>query len=371
MTFIFDHTPSKKLKRKYGNIEVQEMTAGKSVSFLNFVQSERNIVLKRQEQQTSLATELAVLQSHSVKLIDSSKNQVDFLEQRMVIRRQIVEKQKELQLCGAATIAEFDRKIMPFLDLYYSKSQNPEITDEMLVTIYKQEFFSENAAPRMHAINMDFCVLCEGEYVYSSEDSMLYCVVCGYTTQYIDANSASIAYGDEIEYTSFSYKRINHLNEWLNHFQAKETTPVPDIVLMRIMNYLYEKRFTDPHKITYSQIKKAQKYLGLNKYYDQTMQIWCRLTGRKPLRLDPVCEEKIKLMFIRIQVPFDKHCPKTRKNFLSYPYCMYKFCQLLGYDYLLPYFSLLKGKDKLLLQEKIFKKICKDLDWKFVPINIE
>ena len=371
MTFVFDHTSSKKTKRKYGSLGCPDPAPSKAVSFLSFIQLERNKVLKVTQSRNQLHEQVNELKQKYQDLLRSKTDSNPLLDDQVAAKRTIVEKEKEIEACGGSTVAEFDHKIVPFLDLYYSKSQNPDVTDEMLLTVYRQEFFSDCSAPRMNSINMDFCVLCDGDYVYSSDESMLYCIMCGHTMPYIDATSASIAYGDEIEYTSFSYKRINHLNEWLNHFQAKETTPVPDTALLKIMNYLFEKRFTNPEKITFSQIKKAQKYLGLRKYYDQTMQIWCRLTGRKPLRLDPVCEEKIRLMFIRIQVPFDKHCPETRKNFLSYPYCMYKFCQLLGYHYLLPYFSLLKGKDKLLLQERIFEKICDDLGWTFVAIHIE
>jgi hypothetical protein len=35
-------------------------------------------------------------------------------------------------------------------------------------------------------------------------------------------------------------------------------------------------------------------------------------------------------MFAEIQTPFAKHCPANRKNFLSYGYTLYKFCELLG-----------------------------------------
>lgn len=357
MTFVFDHDCFKKAKRKDNPVPERNV---KSKSFLRFVQLQRIEVQEKFDRNERIKYDIDCLRKTAAST---------GLEQRLSIKREILNKQKQTK--NVMSVGEFDRKIIPLLDMYYSKGRDLKITDDSLIAVYNQDFLSDSVQPRIHSINMDFCSICNGEYVYSSEESMLYCVSCGYTTQYIDANSASIAYGDEIEYTSFSYKRINHLNEWLNHFQAKETTPVPDSVLSKIMNYLFEKRITDIKCITFTQIKKAQKYLGLRKYYDQTMQIWCRLTGRKPLRLDPICEEKIRLMFIRIQAPFDKHCPKTRKNFLSYPYCMYKFCQLLGYNYLLPYFSLLKGKDKLQLQEQIFDNICKDLGWEFVPIQIE
>jgi hypothetical protein len=135
----------------------------------------------------------------------------------------------------------------------------------------------------------------------------------------------------------------------------------------RIMLQLYKKGFTDPRKITFDHVKRVLKDLALRRYYDNCMQAWCRITGKEPIRLNPVCEEKIRLMFQRIQEPFKKHCPADRKNFLSYPFVMYSFCDMLGYDELLPYFSLLKGKDKLKLQETIFAAICKDVGWDYKP----
>jgi hypothetical protein len=72
-------------------------------------------------------------------------------------------------------------------------------------------------------------------------------------------------------------------------------------------------------------------------------------------------------MFIAVQPAFEKHCPKDRKNFLSYSYCLYKFFELLGYEQFLETFTLLKGRDKLARQDEIFQKICEELDWQFIP----
>ena len=71
-------------------------------------------------------------------------------------------------------------------------------------------------------------------------------------------------------------------------------------------------------------------------------------------------------MFQQIQNPFDKHCPEERKNFLSYSYVLYKFCELLSEDEYLPCFPLLKSKEKLYQQDVIWKKICKELQWEFI-----
>jgi hypothetical protein len=71
-------------------------------------------------------------------------------------------------------------------------------------------------------------------------------------------------------------------------------------------------------------------------------------------------------MFKEIQGPFLKHCPKNRKNFLSYSYVLFKFCQLLDKDEFLPHFSLLKSREKLHVQDQIWKKICVDVNWEFI-----
>ena len=72
-------------------------------------------------------------------------------------------------------------------------------------------------------------------------------------------------------------------------------------------------------------------------------------------------------MFKEIQGPFMKVWPKERKNFLSYSYVLHKFCELLELDHLLEYFPLLKSREKLHQQDVIWKCICQELQWEFIP----
>ena len=78
-------------------------------------------------------------------------------------------------------------------------------------------------------------------------------------------------------------------------------------------------------------------------------------------------EEKLCNMFKEIQGPFLRHCPKDRKNFLSYSYVLFKFFELLKLDEHLRFFPLLKSREKLAIQDQIFKCICEDLNWPFMP----
>jgi hypothetical protein len=100
------------------------------------------------------------------------------------------------------------------------------------------------------------------------------------------------------------------------------------------------------------------------------MQIYCKITGNDPVRLEPQVEERVKLMFAQIQEPFIRHRPPKRKNFLSYPYVMFKFMQLLGLPHMLVHLTLLKGETVLCVQEGIWSNICNDLGWEFIAVPL-
>ena len=91
------------------------------------------------------------------------------------------------------------------------------------------------------------------------------------------------------------------------------------------------------------------------------------ITGKKAPIITRQCEELLRNMFKEIQVAFMKHCPENRKNFLSYSYVLHKFCELLELDHLLEYFPLLKSREKLQQQDVIWKKICQELEWQYIP----
>jgi hypothetical protein len=44
-----------------------------------------------------------------------------------------------------------------------------------------------------------------------------------------------------------------------------------------------------------------------------------------------------------------------------------QFCELLGEDQYLPHFPLLKSAQKLYEQDKIWRCICGELRWEFIP----
>ena len=75
---------------------------------------------------------------------------------------------------------------------------------------------------------------------------------------------------------------------------------------------------------------------------------------------------QIIMMFIAIQIPFDKAYPNHVQSFLSYNYVIRKIIELQDRDDLLHHFPLL-SKEKVASQDIIWEKITKILGWKFIP----
>lgn len=160
---------------------------------------------------------------------------------------------------------------------------------------------------------------------------------------------------------------INVVIHGLNQFQAKETTDIPDSVYDDIMAELKKMKITKKEKITVHRIKGILKKLKYCDYYEHSVYIVSRLTGRSPPILSRETEETIKTMFRQIQEPFNRHCPSNRINFLSYSYVLHKIFKIIGLDEYAVYFELLKSREKLRMQENIWEKICNDLYWPFYP----
>lgn len=211
------------------------------------------------------------------------------------------------------------------------------------------------------------CPACAVEMTLFQTEATLCCPSCGYE-EFILIDSEKPSYKDPPrEITYFAYKKINHFNEWLAQFQAKENTDIPQDVIEAIMAELRKQRISDPKKIKAEKIREILQKLKFSKMYDHVQQIKNLIQNQMTnLTLSKEMEEKLQHMFKEIQPAFIKYCPKGRSNFLSYPYVLYKMCQLLEMDEFLPCFQLLKSREKLYQQDQVWQKICAELGWQFI-----
>ena len=94
------------------------------------------------------------------------------------------------------------------------------------------------------------CSKCHTEMLLNQNAGILICPSCGIVENII-INSDKPSYKDPPkEQTSFCYKRINHLNEFLAQFQAKETTEIPDEIYNEILVEIKKERIENMAEIT-------------------------------------------------------------------------------------------------------------------------
>jgi hypothetical protein len=212
----------------------------------------------------------------------------------------------------------------------------------------------------------DICQSCnKGEMIPVEHEGIMVCNVCAKQITYLIENEKPSYKEPPKEACFYAYKRINHFKEILAQFQAKETTQIPEEVLENIKQQLNKERIP-LSKFTNIKAKEVLKKLGYNKYYEHIPFIKDKL-GIKPPTMTPELEETLCNLFMEIQGPYAKFCPDDRVNFLNYYYTVYKLCELLQKNEFLSFFPMLKDKEKRIEQDDIWKKICEELNWVFIP----
>lgn len=386
----------------------------RTVEFDKYISQKYNELIKNLESEKTQLLEKTHLLQYEQKAIDSNQSR-GLIRRKLQIEDELRTINKQIQrIDSGEPLEEFKSKIIPFTEAYERELQinslekirkhtlknsqlprddendhsqrtitgntfnntnttntnntnnNNKYSSEVLKDVIQE---LENKQPEIIPMINEICEECDDVMILESRSSMLVCSCCGNWREYIDATSSHMAYGEEVEFTAFAYLRLNHFNERLTYSQAKESTRITDEDLQKVMDRLIEKRITDPNKITMEMTYNVAKELKMRHIYKQNTQLWCRITGKSPPRLLPIHEEWLRDMFRAVNQLWNKYKPDERKNFLSYNYCLYKFCELLKFpDEIKNLYKLLKGDKKLEKQDEIFKKVCEDpkLQWDFI-----
>ena len=161
----------------------------------------------------------------------------------------------------------------------------------------------------------EHCEKCNIAREESSDEGILVCPTCG-SEEYMLVVSDQPSFRDPPkERNNYAYKKINHLNEILNQFQAKESTIIPNEVMNEVVLEIKKRRIQNVAELTEKDMREILKKLNRSKYYEHATHIISRLNGNPPPTITPEIEEKIRAMFQEIQAPFLIYCPDDRTNF--------------------------------------------------------
>lgn len=230
---------------------------------------------------------------------------------------------------------------------------------------YLMEFDNKLIDINDYSVNFEKCSNCKGELVIIDYEGIMVCKRCSHQEKYLIEHEKPSYKEPPKEVNFYAYKRINHFREILAQFQAKESTQISEEIIEQIKDKVKKERITIA-TLTNEKTKQILKNLGYNKYYEHIPFIKEKL-GIRPPTMPIELETKLCNLFLEIQRPYAKFCPLQRVNFLNYYYVLYKLCELLGEDKYLQHFYMLKDPIKRMEQDEIWKKICAELKWEFIP----
>ena len=231
--------------------------------------------------------------------------------------------------------------------------KNDKIDHNSYYKRYKYNIFPEELCYSENNINEDnYCYTCKKFKVFNIDEAISTCLSCG-----ISINVSTNPEKPSIKPAENDYKRYTNFCDCLANIQGKESVKVSEEVINTIIREIvHEKMENSLEKLTEADIKRYLKKHRKLRYYNHATQILYRITNIPPLQMTPIMEEKLKIMFLQIQEPFEIFKGKNRSNFFSYSYIIYKFCQLLEYNEFLPKLKLYKDRLKLYQHDKISKK---------------
>lgn len=254
-------------------------------------------------------------------------------------------------------------EIIDITSLFNTKNNNSNNNKTKLFEKYCQRVDGIRVNKDDGSNRVKYCEYCNIELILEISISSYVCSNCGLTEFVLIDEDRIIK-----EYSP--YERINHFKDWLKLIQAKENVEISDEIFNKIINELNKSKYILKNKtLTRKKIQNILKDLGYNKLYKHIPFIINKITGKAPPTISKEMEDKFIKMFEMIQEPWDLYKPAKRSNFISYPYILYKFCELLEIDELLPHLPLLDDPN-LSVPDSIWKKICEHLKWEFYPTEL-
>lgn len=228
----------------------------------------------------------------------------------------------------------------------------------------------------------NICKECGGEeIVHDTKMSQLICQECGYTEFYLDDDTPQ--WSDEVQVsTPFKYTRINNFRVHLQRLQGVEAKTIPDEVIENLRQAFISRRI-DLMKVNRKMIRERLKDIGTKdgidhtKYYNNSPMILSKLTNQRPPILSQEFIEELERDFLRIEKSFERHKDKfesNRTHFFSYNFVFNKLFRKMQEKYpeddnipkLIDHFPLLKSRQKLVEQDRVWKYIANDLNWNYL-----
>lgn len=235
-----------------------------------------------------------------------------------------------------------------------------------------QETYMKNVMNQMtnmvpYIIPYNKCICNVGELIPCEEDGVMICNRCGNMVQYVTGTYSSDNKEQPNEISYSSYTRLVHFREILSQTQGRSTGHISTEVIEKIRDRIQRERIFNVEKLTIVKMRDILRTLELTDNYFDHVQYLRKLMGVHIPSIPEGLQMLYCNMFLEVQKPWNVHKPEERHNFSNCGYLLYQFCVLTDQTQYLSHIHLLQ-RDKLEEHDEIFEKVCRDLNWKFMPM---
>ena len=291
---------------------------------------------------------------YKLNILNYENDEIDYFYDNIDLLKEYYSDEKEIQN---------NNVIKNLNDLFKIKKKNENIK-ENLYDNYMKKVYKQYDKKNNNIIKI--CDTCKIEKIIHINEGLLICKNCGHSENAMLEVEKNCVKDRNIDNKPSMYKRINHLSELLNQFQAKVSTDIDENIYEEIKEELRRQRKIDYSKLDYNIMRNILKKLRLNKFYEHIYHIINKLNGLPPPTLSKKLESMIKQKFIEIQQPFLLFKKSNRKNFTTYNTMINKILQLLNENDLRKHFPILKNRDKIIEFDTIWYNICQYNVYKYI-----
>jgi hypothetical protein len=174
-----------------------------------------------------------------------------------------------------------------------------------------------------------------------------------------------------------TYDPSKHCRFWVERIQARETTEIPEKVIISIKKCINRDKIKNINHINCTQIRRYLRQTHNSKYNEHVPLIRKLITGIMPPQLTDYEMQLIHIYFDKVIHIFDEIKPPQKTNCPYHPYFIYKIIEQIikkDSDRLRKSQILacihLQSRDTLINNDHIFKPICARIpEFKYIPTD--
>jgi hypothetical protein len=274
----------------------------------------------------------------------------------------------------------FISKLDRIINLVKKYIQNKDFSKEFLQELYSFiKMYNESTINKnIKEVVYETCV-CLNKMDIDAITSTLICKMCGITKKlYGTVFEDEQFYYQEGQRTKHgTYDPSKHCRFWVERIQARETTEIPEKVIISIKKCINRDKIKNINHINCTQIRRYLRQTHNSKYNEHVPLIRKLITGITPPQLTDYEMQLIHIYFDKVIHIFDEIKPPQKTNCPYHPYFIYKIIEQIikkDSDRLRKSQILacihLQSRDTLINNDHIFEPICTRIpEFKYIPTD--